>query len=110
METLLSCKRFCKINWNNNFFKKDLTNYQIFNAGSNKNNYTKKSIGTKIKKLVGGKIKFLKKSKDKRNYIVDFSKVKKMLKFKPKYSVEYGIKEIFNKIRKENLIIKIMIN
>ena len=24
-----------------------------------------------------------------------------MLKFKPKYSVEYGIKEIFNKIRKE---------
>ncbi len=83
------------------FSKKNLTDYQIFNVGSNKNNYTKKSIGTKIKKLIGGKIKFLKKSKDKRNYVVDFSKVKKILKFKPKYSVEYGIKEIFNKIRKE---------
>jgi len=79
--------------------KKNLTAYQVFNAGSNKNNFTKKKIGTKIKKLIGGKIKYLKKSQDKRNYIVDFSKVKKVLKFKPKFSIEFGIREILKKIK-----------
>jgi len=82
---------------------KSLTDYQVFNAGSNKNNFTKKAIGTKIKKFTGGKIKYLKKSQDKRNYVVDFSKVNKILKFNPKYSVEYGINEILKKIRKDKV-------
>ena len=64
------------------------------------NNYTKKNISLKIKKYIGGTIKFLKKSHDKRNYIVDFSKIKKKLGFKPKYSIEYGIKEILNHLEK----------
>ncbi len=79
--------------------KKDLTAYEVFNAGSNKNNFTKKKIGMKIKKLIGGKIIYLKKSQDKRNYVVDFSKVKKILKFKPRFSIEFGIREILSKIK-----------
>ncbi len=78
-----------------------LTAYEIFNVGSNKNNYTKKDIAKKIKKRIGGKIVFSKKSQDKRNYIVDFSKVKKKLNFLPKYSVEYGINEIIKNLKLE---------
>tara|TARA_Y100000590_G_scaffold232065_1_gene261431 strand:- start:2268 stop:2528 length:261 start_codon:yes stop_codon:yes gene_type:complete len=62
----------------------------------------KKKIGIKIKKIIGGKIKYLKKSQDKRNYVVDFTKVKKILKFKPKFSIEFGIKEILRKIKANN--------
>ncbi len=78
-----------------------LTSYEIFNAGSNKNNFTKKNIAKKIKRKVGGKIVFLNKSQDKRNYVVDFSKVKKKLSFLPKYSVEYGINEIIKSLKLE---------
>jgi len=83
--------------------KNNLTDYQVFNAGSSKNNFTKKSIGNKIKMFTGGKIRYLKESIDKRNYVVDFSKVKTILKFKPKFSVEYGIKEILKKIKKNKI-------
>lgn len=82
--------------------KSSITEYQVFNAGNNVNNYTKKQIGKKIQKFTGGQIKFIKKSQDKRNYIVDFSKVKKLLKFKTKYSVEFGIKEILKSLDKNN--------
>ena len=50
-----------------------------------------------------GKYKILKYSMDKRNYIVDFSKIKKILNFKPKYSVKYGINEIIKFIKKNKL-------
>lgn len=80
--------------------EKFLTDYEVFNCGGNINNYTKKSISLKIKKYTGGTIKFLKKSHDKRNYIVDFSKIKKKLGFRPKYTIEYGIKEILNHLKK----------
>ena len=37
--------------------------------------------------------------KDKRNYKVDFKKLEKYLKFKTRYTVEYGIKEIISNLR-----------
>ena len=40
---------------------------------------------------------------DKRNYIVDFTKIKRMLNFQPKYSIEYGIKEIIEFLKKNKL-------
>lgn len=43
----------------------------------------------------------LKKSLDKRNYVVDFSKVKNLLNFEPKYSIEYGINEILKNLKLE---------
>ena len=41
------------------------------------------------------------KSQDKRNYVVDFSKVKKILNFTPKYSVKYGVSEILKNLKLE---------
>lgn len=81
--------------------KNSLTSFQIFNAGGNKNNFTKKKIAYTIRDKIGGKIELLKKTQDKRNYIVDFSKVKKILNFIPKYSVSYGVTEILRNLKME---------
>ena len=43
---------------------------------------------------------YLKGDHDKRNYIVDFSKIRKVLNFKTKYDVYYGIKEIIKDLKK----------
>jgi len=69
---------------------------QIFNCGGVKNNFNKYNIVNKIKKYFpGSKITFLKgQTKDMRSYLVNFSKIKKILNFTPKYSLDYGIKEI----------------
>lgn len=77
------------------------TNYKIFNAGDSKNNFSKKKIAKEIQKYLPGKVKFTNQSKDKRNYIVDFSKVKKKLNFNAKFSIEYGIKEIISNLKKQ---------
>lgn len=79
-------------------------NSQVFNIGSNKNNFSKvQIIELIIKEMKKGKFRILKYSKDKRNYIVDFSKIKKSLNFEPRYSVKYGIKEIINFLKKKKL-------
>ena len=91
-------------------------NFEIFNVGSNKNNYTKKEIISKIAKYVqSNKIKYLGTGQDKRNYQVNFSKLSKKLNFKTLYSVDYGIKEIIgwlskNKNKKFNKMGNYIIN
>ena len=40
---------------------------------------------------------------DPRNYKVDFSKVRRILGFTPKYSVEYGIKEIIHALKNKKI-------
>lgn len=85
---------------------------EIYNCGNNKNNFTKNDIIKKIKKFIpNGKIDYADvKGTDRRNYRVNFDKLEKQLKFKTKYSIEYGIKEIilylkknFYKIKKESI-------
>lgn len=89
--------------------KKNLFN--IYNIGSNKNNFTKRMIANRISKLLKiKKVNFLKKSKDFRNYRVDFSKMQRELNFVPKYSINFGIKEILNFLKKSEKTIKISSN
>lgn len=72
-------------------------NYQIFNAGGDVNNFTKKMIVDEIlKHIPDGKIKFGKQGSDPRNYRVSFSKVKSILDFEPNFTVQYGIKELID--------------
>ena len=69
--------------------------FEVFNAGGDINNYTKKGIVNAILELLPkAKVKFQEHGPDPRNYRVDFSKVKKVLDFEPKYTVPYGIKEL----------------
>ena len=76
---------------------KELTNREVFNVGSNNNNISKKNlVGIISKKTGNSNFKFVDESKDKRNYIVDFSKIKKKLNFVPEFNIDEGIDEIIN--------------
>ena len=85
---------------------KKMTDFQVFNVGSNNNNFTKKQIVEHIFKFIPNKkIIFTNKTQDPRNYKVDFSKISKLLNFKIKYTVSDGIKEMINFFRKNEKIL-----
>ena len=70
-------------------------NGQIFNIASF--NLKLEDIGKKIKKLFPKiKINYLTSNFDKRNYRVSTNKAKRVLNFKPKYTLEKGIKNLVN--------------
>jgi nucleoside-diphosphate-sugar epimerase len=94
-------KDFCRIIYL--VLKKKLTQLdkQVFNCGSNDNNYSKIQIARILKKRFKDlKIVINKNVIDKRNYKIDFSKIKKVLKFKYKYNINYGVSEIINFLKK----------
>jgi nucleoside-diphosphate-sugar epimerase len=74
----------------------------IFNVGNSKQNYSKKFVLDAIGKFIP--LKNLTYSKqeisDKRDYKVNFNKIKKELKFKTKYNLNFGIKEIISFLKK----------
>ena len=73
---------------------------EIFNSGSSKNNFTKMMIVKKIKKYFSNfKLVIKENSTDPRDYRVDFSKIKKIYNFTPKFSVDSGIIEILKAIK-----------
>jgi len=77
---------------------------EIFNVGSNEENYTVKQIANTVEELVpNSKVEFGKNaSKDFRSYKVDFSKIKKQLDFSTKFTVKDGIKELIDIFKREN--------
>lgn len=78
------------------------TKFEILNVGENNNNATKLTILKKILKYLPYKnIEFKKIGKDKRNYIVNFDKVKKKYNFNCSMNIEKGIKEIIANIKKD---------
>lgn len=69
--------------------------FEVFNAGGDKNNFTKKMILDCItKNLDDCKIVFNQNDSDPRNYRVSFKKVKEELGFEPIFSVEQGVEEL----------------
>ena len=69
--------------------------FEVFNAGGEVNNYTKQGIVDAIlEQLPNAQVKYKEHGVDPRNYRVDFSKVKKILDFNPKYTVPDGIEEV----------------
>ena len=82
--------------------------FEIFNVGDNENNFTKQMIVDEILKFYpNGKVKYLEKGVDQRNYIVDFSKVNSVLNFKPKYSISKGVNELILQINDKKFDFKI---
>ncbi len=56
----------------------------------------KKTIIDEIRKIIPSEnVIFQKGGIDQRNYRVNFEKVKKILNFKTKYTIQYGIKEVY---------------
>ena len=56
------------------------------------------------RKIKNSKFVILKESKDRRDYNVSFEKVKKVLNFKTKYSINYGINQILDYLKKNKKI------
>ena len=78
---------------------KDQISWQVFNAGGDDNNATKRMIANQIlKKIPEGKIKYQEFGSDPRNYRVSFNKVKTILGFNPKYNIQDGIDELVEAI------------
>ena len=78
-----------------------VTKGQIFNAGGDSNNYTKRGLIELLSnKLNVENVTYKNNGVDPRNYRVSFNKIKSALNFEPKYSVEDGIDEILNAIQR----------
>jgi len=106
-----ACKAIYKVIKKNKNFKG-----QIFNVGSNLDNYKIIDLANIIKNNVKDlKIIFLKKTKklvsdnlivkgkDKRNYKVNFDKFCKTFKFRANYNVRVGIKKLILNLKRVNL-------
>ena len=73
--------------------------FEIFNAGGEINNYTKQGVvDIVLDQVPNGKVVYVENGSDPRNYRVDFSKVKDILGFEPKFSVYNGVKELLDSI------------
>lgn len=74
--------------------------YEVFNAGSDENNYTKQMVVEAVcQYLPGAKVTYQEHGSDPRNYKVDFSKIKETLGFKPAYLVSDGVQEILKALQ-----------
>jgi nucleoside-diphosphate-sugar epimerase len=70
-------------------------NFEVFNAGGDVNNNTKKMIVDAILEyLPDAKVRYTANGSDPRNYKVDFNKVKSVLGFEPYFTVKMGIEEL----------------
>lgn len=79
----------------------EVTDKEIFNAGGDDNNHTKRDLAEMIKNHIPDlEISYVVGGNDPRNYIVDFSKVKNTLNFTPTVTVNSGIKEIIEYLEK----------
>ena len=74
--------------------------FEVFNAGGEVNNFTKKMIVDNIAVYIpDAQIKFGTNGSDPRNYKVSFKKVKETLGFEPKFTVNDGIEELIFALR-----------
>ena len=76
---------------------------EIFNAGSELNNFTKRQIIEIISKHIpNSSIRFQEQGADPRNYKVNFDKIQAVLNFRSEITVEMGILEIIQAIADGN--------
>jgi len=68
---------------------------EVFNVGGDVNNFTKAMIVEAIRRDVSaGEVRFVAGGQDRRNYRVDFSKIRDRLCFEPAHTVADGIREL----------------
>lgn len=79
--------------------------FEVFNAGSEKNNYTKAMIIEEILCLIPeAKVSYQKHGSDPRNYRVNFNKIQTVLGFTAQYSVADGIHELLSALRNQLVV------
>lgn len=76
-------------------FPRDRVSFDVFNAGGDVNNFTKKMIVEAVQAEVpSGTVSYVKGGGDRRNYRVNFAKIRGALFFEPHYTVQDGIREL----------------
>ena len=71
-----------------------------FNVGSDAQNYTIQQVGETIQRLVPtAKLINMGSDADRRNYRVNFSKMRNTLRFVPQWTVEQGIQQVIARIQ-----------
>ena len=79
---------------------KDKVAYNVFNVGDSSQNYTKKMIVDELlKQIPQGRVKFVQKEEDPRDYRVRFDKIRVELGFRISKTVPEGINEIVTALR-----------
>ena len=74
--------------------------YNVFNVGDTNENYTKKMIVDELLRLVpAGKVKYVKKDEDPRDYRVNFDKIKNELDFHISKTVPEGMDDILRSLQ-----------
>jgi nucleoside-diphosphate-sugar epimerase len=74
---------------------REAVRFEVFNAGGDANNYTKKMIVDAVHRhFPQSRYEFVAGGFDRRNYKVDFSKIRTKLHFEPQFTVEHGIVEL----------------
>ena len=73
---------------------------EVFNVGSDEQNYTIQQIGEIIHALAPtAQLINMGQDSDRRNYRVDFTKIRRALKFNPKWTVEMGAHQVIDAIQ-----------
>jgi len=73
---------------------------QIFNVGSDEQNYTISELANNILKSVDVKGEIIHKgTNDHRSYRVSFKKISEILNFNTKFNVQYGAREVFDALK-----------
>jgi nucleoside-diphosphate-sugar epimerase len=73
-----------------------VVNGQTFNVGSDEQNYRISEVGELIRDIVhGSRLANMGSDTDARNYKVSFQKIRKEIGFLPNWSVEKGIKQVY---------------
>ncbi len=79
---------------------RDIVAGEVFNAGGDMNNYTKKMIVDAVLALLpGAPVTYQARGSDPRNYRVNFAKIRQALAFEPRYAVPDGIAELVRCLR-----------
>jgi nucleoside-diphosphate-sugar epimerase len=74
--------------------------YAIFNVGDSSQNYTKKMIVEELlRQIPDGKVRFISKEEDPRDYRVNFQKIKQALGFNISRTMPEGMREVLSSIR-----------
>lgn len=74
--------------------------FEVFNVGDTKENYQKKMLADEILKFISdGKVKYVYKDEDPRDYRVSFKKIQERLKFSITKRVPDGIEQVIRVIR-----------
>lgn len=72
----------------------------IFNVGSDEQNYTLGDIGRIIKSMVPqAELQFFEKDVDRRNYRVNFDRIRRSLRFQPEWTLERGVQQVVEAIQ-----------